>query len=277
MYQRMRSEALSLATGAAAPVAALAAVSRRPWRAGAGRERRTVVVCPAGNGADCRASGAALLAALASIAATAHDPCLLTIAPGVYDLGTLPLRMCAYVDIEGAGETATRLIANIGVSNSGTVVGADDAELRRLTIENTGGGAFAVAIFNDGVAPRLSRLTAEASGGLASYGVYNCNGAAPAMSHVRALAAGRRCTIGIYNDGAAPIMTHVSATAAGGYVSYGIYNRDGAAPVMTHVRATAGCGDRTFGIYNEQDTWPTMIDVTARALGGIDNIDVYND
>jgi hypothetical protein len=239
--------------------------------------RRVAVVEPIGDGADWRANGAALRRALASIVASAADPCLLTLAPGVYDLGAAPLEMKAYVDIEGAGEQATRLTSDVYSSNSGTIVGADHATLRRLTVSNTGGGAFAVAIYNDGVAPQLTRVTAEVSGGLANYGVYNTNAAAPAMTNMRVIASGRRCNIGVYNDGAAPIMTHVSATAAGGYVSYGIYNRDGAAPVMMHVSATAAGGDRNFGIYNEQDTWPTLLDVTARSLGGIDNIDVYND
>jgi len=239
--------------------------------------RRVVAVGPIGDGADWRANGAGLRRALASIVASAADPCLLTLAPGVYDLGAAPLHMKAYIDIAGAGEQATRLMSEVYASNSGTIVGADHATLRCLTVANTGGGPFAVAIFNDGVAPRLTYLTAEASGGLANYGVYNCNGTAPAMTHVCALAAGHRCNIGVYNDGAAPVMTHVSATVAGGHVSYGIYNCDGAAPIMTHVRATAAGGDRNFGIYNEQDTWPTLLDVTARALGGIDNVDIYND
>lgn len=137
--------------------------------------------------------------------------------------------------------------------------------------------AFAVAIYNDAVAPQLSRVTAEASGGLANYGVYNANAAAPVMTHMRILASGHRCNIGVYNDGAAPAMTYVSATVAGGSISYGIYNCDGAAPVMSQVSATVAGGDRNFGVYNDQDTWPTMTGVTARALGGIDSIDVYND
>jgi len=147
MYQRTDSEALSLATDAAAPIAALAAAERPPWRAGAARERRTVVVGSAGDGTDGRANGAALLAALAGIAATAHDPCLLTIAPGVYDLGATLLHMKAYVDIEGAGEQLTRLTSAVCAPNSGTIVGADHAALRNLTVANAGGGEFAVAIF----------------------------------------------------------------------------------------------------------------------------------
>jgi hypothetical protein len=277
MYHSTLSEDLSSAAPAVASLNTLADKAFRPRAIDGTDYRRVRAVGSIGDGTDWRANGAALRRALACTVASAADPCLLTLARGVYDLGAAPLHLKAYVDIEGTGEQATRLTSDVCSSHSGTIVGADHAMLRRLTVANTGGGAFAVAIYNDAVAPQLTRVTAEASGGLANYGVYNANAAAPVMIHMRIIASGRRCNIGVYNDGAAPVMTHVSATVAGGYISYGIYNRDGAAPVMTHVSATAAGGDRNFGVYNDQDTWPTMTGVTARALGGIDNIDVYND
>jgi hypothetical protein len=238
--------------------------------------QRIVTVGPVGDGADWRANGAVLRHTLAGIAASAADRCLLALAAGVYDLGAKPLHMQVYVDIVGAGEQLTRLTSEVCAPNSGTLVGADHATLRHLTIANTGGGEFAVAIFNDGVAPQLNSVTVEASGGIANYGVYNCNGAAPSMTHLRVLAAGRRCNIGVYNDGASPTMQDVHVVAAGGHVGYGIYNHDSASPTMTRVRATAAGSDRTIGIYNDQGTSSVMNDVAAQALGGIDNIDVYN-
>ena len=239
--------------------------------------QRIVTVGPVGDGADWRANGAALRQSLAGITASAAGRCLLALAAGVYDLGAEPLHLKAYVDIVGAGEQATRLTSEVCAPDSGTIVGANHAILRCLTVANTGGGPFAVAIFNDAVAPRLTNLTAEASGGIANYGVYNCKGAAPSMTHMRVLAAGRRCNIGVYNDGASPAMQDMQATAAGGHVGYGVYNRDGASPMLTRVRATAAGCDRTFGIYNDQGASPVMNDVAACALGGIENIDVYND
>jgi hypothetical protein len=72
------------------------------------------------------------------------------------------------------------------------VSGASDAELRHLTVENTGGGsAGAVAIFNDSASPRLSNVTATAAGAESNQGVVNA--------------------------GSSPTMTDVSATAEGGY------------------------------------------------------------
>jgi len=239
--------------------------------------RRVVAAGPVGDGADWRANGAALRSALAPIVASADEPCLLRLAPGVYDLGEAPLHMKAYLDIEGAGEQLTRLTSEVCARNSGTIVGANHTALRHLTVANTGGSEFAVAIFNDGVAPQLNGVMVEVSGGLANYGVYNCNAAAPAMTDMRVIASGRRSNIAVYNNGASPVMTHVSAMAAGGHFSYGMYNCDGAAPVMMHVEATAAGGDRNVGVYNDQDTRPAMAGVTARALGGIENIDVYSD
>ena len=63
---------------------------------------------------------------------------LVWVAPGVYNER---VTMKPYVDIEGAGEQVTRITYG-GSSNpdTGTVVGANDAELRFLTVESTGGG-----------------------------------------------------------------------------------------------------------------------------------------
>jgi len=234
--------------------------------------QRVVVVQPVG---DPAASGAALRAALAGAAADAGARCLIKVAPGVYDLGTAPLQMRAHVDIAGAGERDTMLMAQIDSIVAGVVVGADDAELSGMTVSNTGGATYAVAIYNDGVAPRLSHVIANAVGARGNYGVYNCNGAAPIMTHVAASASGGSCNTGIYNDGAAPIMTHVAASAAGGQMSYGIYNFDGAAPTLTDVIATAAGADRNVGLYNEE-SYPTLTDVIAYASGGVHNLDVFN-
>jgi hypothetical protein len=239
----------------------------------AGQERRRIVsVYPVGSPA---ANGSALLAALDEITAAADEHCLLTIAAGVYDLGAAALQMKAYVDIEGAGERSTVITSHIGARDSGTVIGADHADLRGVTVANTGGGTIAVAIYNDAVAPRLDHITAVAAGAQGNYGVYNCNAAAPTMAYLSASAAGGSCNAGVYNDGSSPVMTHMAASGSGGRVSYGVYNFDGSAPLMTDVIATASGGDRSVGLYNEE-SFPTLVEVVAYASGGIHNLDVYN-
>ena len=89
---------------------------------------------------DAQAGGARLLEALAGItSASEANPYVLKLEPGIYDLGTSPLAMRPYVDLEGSGEGVTR-VRGSGVAATpdlGTVVGADHTEVRALTIENT--------------------------------------------------------------------------------------------------------------------------------------------
>jgi hypothetical protein len=82
--------------------------------------------------------------------------------------------------------------------SSATVSGQDNAELRLLTVENTGGGNNGMAIYNDQAAPRLLRVTAGASGSAVS--------------------------LGVYNGSSSPTMTDVTASASGGFSSYGVLN-----------------------------------------------------
>jgi hypothetical protein len=236
--------------------------------------QRIVVVSPVGSPA---ANGAALRAALDGVAATCDERCLLIVGPGAYELGTEPLRMKPFVDIAGAGEESTRLTARVSVPGSGAVIGADHAELRGLAVLNSSGGPFTAAIFNDGVAPRLTHVTANAAGTHSTYGIYNCNGAAPALHHVTATATGAAFNAGVYNDGAMPVMNHVTAAATGGRISCGVYNLSGAAPTLKFVLASALDGESNFGVFDAEGTAPTMIHVVATASGGVENVDLYAD
>jgi len=267
-----RAGMLQTAPDTALPVAQPSG-DRRPGLNDQQPSQRVLVVEPVGSAAS---NGAALRSALAGITASETSRYLIKLAPGVYDLGAAPLQMREFVDIEGAGERATVLTSRVNSSSSGTVVGASHAELRYLTVMNSGGQLFAVAIYNDDVAPRLAHITALAAGAQANYGVYNCNGAAPTMVDMTASATGGSCNAGVHNDGAAPTMTRVAASGSSGQMSYGVYNCNGAAPVMTDVVATAALGSRSVGMYNDEDAWPTLTGVIAYASGGLQNIDVYN-
>ena len=109
-------------------------------------------------------------AALAAITDnTATNRYLVYVAPGTY---TEQVTMKPYVDIEGAGELPTRInFASFPSANSGTVLGASNAELRFLTVENTGGPGNAIAIYNNLASPRLTHVTLSLPGGNASYGI----------------------------------------------------------------------------------------------------------
>ena len=59
--------------------------------------------------------------------------------------------MKQWVNISGAGQKATRIIAAGSSSNTGTVIGASNAELSNIRVDNTGGNTYAIAISNDNV------------------------------------------------------------------------------------------------------------------------------
>jgi hypothetical protein len=163
---------------------------------------RTVIVGPVGTAAQ---NGTALIGTLNSITnASEANRFLLKVEPGIYDLGALPLQMKPFVDIEGSGELATT-ITGVGGTNEAegsTLHGASNAELRFLTVENTGaaGTAFAIAIYNSTAALAMSHVTAEAVGNGAdeAYGVFN-RASAPTMTESTVGASGAATSAGILN------------------------------------------------------------------------------
>jgi len=218
-----------------------------------------------------------ITAALASITdASASNPYLIYVAPGVY---TEQVTMKQYVDIEGAGELTTKITYTGNVLlYTGTVVGANDAELRFLTVENTGGSDFATAIYiyNGSASPRLTHITASASGGtIESIGVYN-ELSSPIMTNVTASASGGTSSSGVLNLSSSPAMTNVNANASGGTYNYGVNNGFSSSPAMTNVTASASGGTFSYGVYNGSSS-PTMINVIASASGGsLESSGVYN-
>jgi len=205
-------------------------------------------------------------AALDSIIdASASNHYLIYVAPGVY---TETVTMKPYVDIEGAGELTTKIThTGSASSNTGTVVGASDAELRFLTVENTGDAACAIAIYNSSASPRLTHVTASASWGmLDNYGVYN-DSSSPTMTNVTASASGGMGGRGVYNASSSPVMTNVTASASGGMDNSGVSNNSSSSPVMTNVTASASGGAYNRGVNNSSSS-PVMTNVTASASGG---------
>jgi YVTN family beta-propeller protein len=165
------------------------------------------------------------------------NPCLLKIMPGVYNIGASSVVMQPYIDIEGSGENVT-LIQGNPAGGWGVVDGANNAELRFLTVKNTGGSSWSTAISNSSASPRLTNLTAIASGGT----TWNA------------------C---VYNYGSSPTMTHmtINSEAAGSW-SIGIFNKESSSPLLTNIRidATGGTAWST-GINNDKSS-PTINDVS---------------
>lgn len=263
--------------------------------------RQTVVVKPTGAPAE---NGMGLIGALAAITDAAADkPYLLKIEPGLYDIGNLSLVMKEYVDIEGSGMNAT-VISGTGstTANDGTVWGADNAELRFLTVRNDGGGAdWATAIYINDTSPRitdvqalalnagsaigvriegsgatLSRVTAVADGTDLAAGVYTLAFSHPTLEGVTASARNATHSHGMHNEDSYPRLKGVVAYSRSGTESYGIYNlRCILAMVMDSVEAYANNATDTRGVYNEESN-PDMNNITIHVSGGELNYGLYN-
>lgn len=121
---------------------------------------KTLIV---GSGGSPTANGASLLAAIASITtASASNPWLVKVEPGIFDLGASTLTMKSYVDVEGSGRNGTVITSTAGwtvLANTGT-----SAELRDLTVKNTSSG-MACGIYMVSSNFRLSRVSVDVDTG----------------------------------------------------------------------------------------------------------------
>jgi hypothetical protein len=205
--------------------------------------KRTVVVSPVGTDTQ---NGQALLAAMEGITdASAAKPYLLYIEPATYDLGTQALQMKPWVDIEGSGELntiITRGVSGFGCS-TGTVVGANNAELRFLTVRKTGTATSCnVAIYTSSTSPRLTHVTAEATGGSSNYGVYNVS--------------------------SSPTMTAVTATGSGGTFNYGVFNDGGSSPTIRQSKLSGSSNSLWHGIGGTAKVALTQLEGPVSRTGG---------
>ncbi len=206
---------------------------------------RTVVVSPIGTDAS---NGTALLKALSRITdASASRPYLLYVEPGTYDLGTGSLAMKEYVDIQGAGEGKTlitsKVVGDSCISGAATVVGATNAELRFLSVQNTGTSDpqqdtdCSIGIYSESASPGLTHVTAESIGlgGSWHIGVYNYHSSSPTMTNVTATGSGGSSSIGVVvSRSSSPTMTNVTATGSGGSLNEGVSISDFSSPTIKH-------------------------------------------
>jgi hypothetical protein len=204
-------------------------------------------------------NGTALLNALAAITtASSTNQYLLKIEPGVYDIGTSSFQMKPFVDIEGSGELATKITrAGSNAFGNATVNGSDNAELRFLTVENTGtGGAYAFGIYNTSASPHISHVTVQLlSPSFNSYGVYN-DGSSPVLNQLSInVVGGPNAGIGILMaNNSSPVIegTTVNSTnkVGGTAIVYGIYivNNLSGAPIIRNSTATASGGTSAVGV-----------------------------
>jgi hypothetical protein len=228
------------------------------------------------------------VAAVNSISdASANNPYLVVVAPGVYTINQA-LVMKEHVDIVGSGENVTKIRGLRSTpdidSSSAIILGANNSTLSSLTVENTGGTAYSIGVYNNDVSPTVSNVTATASGGIsfgiynstssptmrvvtatasggtsANYGVYNADASSPAMTDVIATATGGTNATGVFNSFSSPTMTNVTAKGSGGNpMNCGVRNTS-SSPTMTNVTATgSGGGSMSYGVYNSDSSYPRI-------------------
>jgi hypothetical protein len=244
-----------------------------PARRTGGPYTHTVIVNP---NADHVRAGEMLVRALAEITdASAANPYLVKIEPGVYDLGTGSLVMRPHVDIEGSGEGATTITSAVA-TGFGTVVGTDNSELRFLTVENTGeAGQQVVALFSERTSPRYTHVRALASGGAENQAIHISNGA-PVLDYVTATASGGGTTIGVANFNGALVVTNstFSASNAEGANS-GLLNSFGGTLRATNSTMTASGGAiaTALRLYNGVHTIANM---TLTGSGATQSYGIYS-
>jgi hypothetical protein len=223
--------------------------------------RNVVVVAQAGG------DYTSIQAALNGITdATATNRYLVKVAPGTY---TETVTMKQYVDIEGSGEKTTKITSAATLTqNSGTVVGASNAELRLLTVENSGGDFYGIAVYNDNASPSLLHVTVNAlNASSINYGVININSSAPRMTDMTVLASGATSNnYGVINSSSSPEMVNVTVAAVGGGSNFGVSN-DASGGTMSGGVITASGGSFAAGVSNYSSSTTTMMNVTVVASG----------
>jgi len=210
-----------------------------------------------------------ITAALNSIPEGCASRYLVKVLPGVYNERVV-MKPC--VDIEGSGELNTHISATGGSNTDAatTLKGQSQAELRFLSVENTGGGtSTAVAVGNFSTALRLLHVTATATGSANNYGIYNLS-AAPSLSHVTASGTGGSASnYGIYNDASAPVMVDVVATGSGSGTgkNFGAYYKELSSPItLANVTLSASDGSSSYGLTYENGT--SLIAIHHSTLAG---------
>ncbi len=189
--------------------------------------------------------------------ASAANPYLVVIAPGVYTLSQ-QLVMKEYVEIAGSGQNATQLEGSIGGATSAAaalIVGANHSSLRDISLTNMGAVGRGVGIYNDAASPVLSHLAITVSGATGSqYGIANYASSAPAIRHSEiSVKSGSSIQRGIYNHSSHPTISDVviSTTDGSSSAQYGIYNTSNSAPSLINLSLlVSGSGLSQYGVYN---------------------------
>jgi hypothetical protein len=251
---------------------------------------RTVFVSPVpGNPV---ASGNRLWNALAHITtASADNPWLIKIEPGIFDLNGRSLVLKPHVDIEGSGRETTIIFST--VESVGTVQGADFVELRELTVRNHA-AVRALALSNRSVFFRAARVACWARGGSESaVGIFNSvpggggsfedvaavahvtevatgiSATSGVFQRVHATGVGTRFAWGLFNQASIAEIDDLTARAVGDSYAAAIRNEAGR-PLLRNVRAIGRGENISEGIVNGAGSAAVLQDALVDVTGGAD-------
>lgn len=211
---------------------------------------------------------------------SALNPCLLKVMPGIYDLGSGTLSMQAHIDIEGAGENSTLITSatSTGIPSGGTVCGANNSEIRLLTIAST--GLAGTGITNNGTSPKLTNITVTVTGvgSQGVRGIWNGAGSSPDIDNVTVNVSGATATVvtGIFNAGGPMVMNNVAVTLSGNLgEEYGIDNSSASSILMNNVTVTISVN--LYGVAVRNSASSVVIRNSAFiAMGGVNATGIYN-
>jgi pectin methylesterase-like acyl-CoA thioesterase len=193
---------------------------------------------------------------------SATNPYLVWVAPGIYSEA---ITMKPYVDIQGAGELVTKITSTGGSSPDVATVRSyvNNAELRYLTVENTGGNNYATAIGTFGASPSFLHITATASGGnTGNDAFHNSTNSSPTLRNVTAIASGGSTNYGMNNVGASPTVLDSTITGTGGsYRNYAMYNFQSSPTIRnSKLSATGTASNYTIENYAYYSKYSVIID-----------------
>lgn len=230
---------------------------------------RTIIVSP--DPADESKNGLLLRNALASITDNGPArPYLVKIEPGIYDLGSQPLALKPYVDVEGSGELTTIISSTAAIPAA--LVATSNSELRFVSVRATN----TVALFSEGVSPRYTHVTATSSGGSFNYPI-EVTGGAPLLTNVTTAGTGGAQAAGLVNFGGGSNLTAVNSSFSGsgassvnvGLLAYG--GSDNLSGVV--LAASGGAFAVALRVYNGTHS---LANVTATGSGATETYAVYS-
>jgi hypothetical protein len=205
------------------------------------------------------------------------NPCLVKILPGWYDVGTSNVVMQPHVDIEGSGRDVTFSRA---ASSAAVVYGANNAELRSLSVVNEGDGSSpqGIAIEDSINFPRITAVdvvvqgantqntgiviadsramidslrvwTWEGDTGL-GIGIANSTGELRNVEVVVYQTSGEEATGIDYTDGSYAALRDSRVIVQGGHWSHGIRS-ESSSPQISGVRVLVESDAQGYGFVND--------------------------